>query len=95
MKSLKDIWEEIKALWEYSAEGQFGDLPEEGMVYTRNDKSRTEYFYTLKEAFAHADKDTTVWQIVFIFEGNEKNSQVEQVRLVRDPEDGRWMYDYI
>ena len=63
-------------------------------IQTRSEENGLHYFKTLKEAFAHADVDITVWKVSFHLEGDGNASPGERVRLVRD-EDGRWMYDSI
>jgi len=63
---------------------------------TRSEENGLRTFNTLKEAFAHAeDTDITVWKISFTVGGDGDHIAPERVRLVRDPEDGRWMYDSI
>jgi len=53
-------------------------------IQTRNREGTLEYFPTLKEAYEHALKDTTVWKISFDIPTGER------VRLVKMSEDWVW-----
>lgn len=83
MKSVIDYneptWEYNEPTWE---------------VQTRSERNGIKNFSTLKEAVAHANKDTSVWKISFTLPSGERVRLVAQL-IDEDTDMHDWVYDPI
>lgn len=63
-------------------------------VQTRSERNGIKNFSTLKEAVAHANKDTSVWKISFTLPSGERVRLVAQL-IDEDTDMHDWVYDPI